>query len=177
MVLGGVSLDELFSPRGVAVVGASGAEKLSFPELVLHALKEAEFPAIYPVNPKYAEVLGLRCYPDLVSIPGAVDHVVVNIPAESALELLDQCAAKRIRSVHFFTAGFGESGFTGRERMERVRPRLLRWLNDRARFGYSEWLSTTYYGVDIRALVSLVDFAEDPEIRDRDGSARLRPRP
>ena len=64
-------------------------------------------------------------------------------------------------------AVFGESGFTGRERMDRVRPRLLRWLNDRARFGYSEWLSTTYYGVDIRPLVTLVDFAEDPEIRER----------
>jgi acyl-CoA synthetase (NDP forming) len=113
------TVDELFSPRGVAVVGASGAEKLSFAELVVHALKEAEFPAIYPVNPKYTEVLGLRCYPDLVSIPGVVDHVVVNIPAESALELLDQCAAKGVRSVHFFTAGFGESGFTERAELER----------------------------------------------------------
>jgi len=112
-------VDELFSPRGVAVVGASGAEKLSFAELVVHALKDAEFPAIYPVNPKYTEVLGLRCYPDLVSIPGVVDHVVVNIPAESALELLDQCAAKGVRSVHFFTAGFGESGLSERAELER----------------------------------------------------------
>ena len=114
----GVSLDEVFSPRGVAVVGASGAPKLSFAEMVVHALKEAGFPAIYPVNPKYTEVLGLRCYPDLVSIPGAVDHVVVSIPAESALELLDQCAAKGVKSVHFFTAGFGESGLTERAELE-----------------------------------------------------------
>jgi acyl-CoA synthetase (NDP forming) len=104
-------LEELFSPRGVAVVGASGSQKISFAEIVIHGLKEAKFPAIYPVNPKYDEVLGLRCYPDLVSIPGPVDHVVVNIPAESAIALLDECAAKRVRSVHFFTAGFGESGF------------------------------------------------------------------
>ncbi len=119
MGVAGVSVDELFSPRGVAVVGASGAAKLSFAELVVHALKNAEFPAIYPVNPKYTEVLGLRCYPDLVSVPGVVDHVVVNIPAESALELLDQCAAKGVRSVHFFTAGFGESGLTERAELER----------------------------------------------------------
>lgn len=118
MEIGGVSLDEVFSPRGVAVVGASGAPKLSFAEMVVHALKEAEFPAIYPVNPKYTEVLGLRCYPNLLSIPGVVDHVVVNIPAESALELLDQCAAKGVRSVHFFTAGFGESGVTERAELE-----------------------------------------------------------
>jgi acyl-CoA synthetase (NDP forming) len=114
-----VSLDELFSPRGVAVVGASGPGKLTFSTIVLQSLKDAGFPAIYPVNPKYDEALGLRCYPDLVSIPGIVDHVVVNIPAESALALLDECAVKGVRSVHFFTAGFGESGVAERAELER----------------------------------------------------------
>jgi acetyltransferase len=79
----GISLDELLAPRGVAVVGASGPGKLGFSTIVLQGLKDAGFPAIYPVNPKYGEVLGLRCYPDLASIPGVVDHVVVNIPAAS----------------------------------------------------------------------------------------------
>jgi acyl-CoA synthetase (NDP forming) len=114
-----VSLDELFSPRGVAVVGASGPGKLTFASIVLQTLKDAGFPAIYPVNPKYEELLGLRCYPDLVSIPGVVDHVVVNIPAESALALLDECAVKGVQSVHFFTAGFRESGFAERAELER----------------------------------------------------------
>jgi acetyltransferase len=53
-------------------------------------------------------VFGLPCYPDLVSIPGVVDHVVVNIPEESAIALPDERAAKGVRSVHFFTAGFAE---------------------------------------------------------------------
>ena len=119
MRVGGVPLDEVFSPRGVAVVGASGAEKLSFAELVVRALEEAEFPAIYPVNPKYREVLGLPCYPSITAIPGVVDHVVVNIPAESVLKLLDECAEKGVRSVHFFTAGFGESGYQERADLEK----------------------------------------------------------
>jgi len=113
------SLEEVFSPRAVAVVGASGDGKMTFAWMVLHSLKEADFPAIYPVNPKYTEVLGLPCYPNLTSIPGAVDHVVVNIPAESALALLDECAAKGVKSVHFFTAGFGESGLAERAELER----------------------------------------------------------
>jgi acyl-CoA synthetase (NDP forming) len=112
------SLDEIFAPRGVAVVGAPGPGKMNFATIVLSALKEAGFPSIYPVNPKHSESLGLRCYPDLLSIPGVVDHVVVSIPAESALALLDECAAKRVRSVHFFTAGFGESGLAGRAELE-----------------------------------------------------------
>ena len=62
---------------------------------------------------------------------------------------------------------FHGSGLTGAEHMEKVRPWLLRWLKDRARFGYSEWLSKTYYGIDVTPLVSLVDFAEDEEIANR----------
>jgi len=112
-------LEEVFSPRGVAVVGASPLN-LSFAELVVHSLKEARFPAIFPVNPKYKEVLGLACYPKLTDIPGAVDHVIVSIPAKSVLKLLEDCAAKRVKSVHFFTAGFGESGDTAGEELERA---------------------------------------------------------
>ncbi len=113
-----VTLDEVFCPRGVAVVGVS-ASKLAFAELVVHALKGAGFPAIYPVNPKYREVLELPCYPSVTAIPGIVDHVVVNIPAESVLKLLDECAEKGVRSVHFFTAGFGESGYQERADLEK----------------------------------------------------------
>jgi len=113
-----VTLDEVFAPRGIAVVGAS-ASKIGFAELVVHSLREAEFPATYPVNPKYKEVLGLPCFPSLTDIPGPVDHVVVNIPAGKALELLDECAAKGVKSVHFFTAGFGESGYKERAELER----------------------------------------------------------
>ncbi len=113
-----VSLAELFSPRAVAVVGASPGNEYSFATMVVQSLKEAGFPAVYPVNPKYAEVLGLPCYPSVRAIPGVVDHVVVSIPAESVLPLLDDCGAKGVKSVHFFTAGFSESGYTQRAELE-----------------------------------------------------------
>jgi len=118
-----VTLEEVFSPRAVAVVGASAPSltgSFSFGGLVVMGLKGAGFPAIYPVNPKYTEILDLPCYPNLLSIPGPVDHVVVNIPAEACLDLLDECAAKGVRSVHFFTAGFGESGYEDRADLERT---------------------------------------------------------
>jgi len=56
-----VPLEEVFSPRGVAVVGASEGRP-SFATGVVQSLKEAGFPAIYPVNPRYEQVLGLQCY-------------------------------------------------------------------------------------------------------------------
>jgi len=114
------SLDEVFFPRGVAVVGVSPSGGGSFATGVTLSLKEAGFPAIYPVNPKYTELFGLPCYPSVRSIPGVVDHVVVSIPAESALALLDDCAAKGVKSVHFFTAGFSESGYEDRAELERA---------------------------------------------------------
>ena len=127
----GVSLEEVFSPRGVAVVGASEVSmegKISFGGLVVLGLIMARFPAVYPVNPRFEKLLDLPCFPDLVSIPGPVDHVVVTIPAEGSLDLLDQCAAKGVRSVHFFSAGFGESG-------EKDRVDLERAMLERARIG------------------------------------------
>lgn len=114
------SLEEVFSPRGVAVVGASQSAKFSFATGVLLSLKSAGFPNIYPVNQKYSEVMGLPCYPNVRAIPGVVDHVVVSIPAESVLALLDDCAAKGVKSVHFFTAGFSESGHAERAELERA---------------------------------------------------------
>ena len=113
-------LSDIFSPRGVAVVGASPSGGANFATRVVQSLQEAEFPAIYPVNPKYTEVFGLPCYPSLQAIPGVVDHVVAAIPAESALALLDDCTSKAVKSVHFFTAGFSESGFTERAELEKA---------------------------------------------------------
>ena len=109
-----VSLSEIFSPRGVAVVGATPTGTSSFATGVIFSLVQAGFLAIYPVNPKYTEVLGLPCYPSVRDIPGIVDNVMVSIPAESVLALLDDCAAKGVKSVQFFTAGFSESGYAER---------------------------------------------------------------
>lgn len=62
---------------------------------------------------------------------------------------------------------FGNNGMTGAQRIEHARPRILRWLDLRARFGFSEWHSNVYFNEDMPALINLVDFAEDPEIRIR----------
>jgi hypothetical protein len=62
---------------------------------------------------------------------------------------------------------FTNSGQTGREKMAVCRPRVLRWLDLRYRLGFSEWLSNTYYVLDLVALLNLVDFAEDREIVER----------
>ena len=56
---------------------------------------------------------------------------------------------------------------TGREHMAHARRRVLRWLDERLRIGFSEWNSPGYYVYDIIPLLNLADFAVDPEIRTR----------
>ena len=113
-------LNIVFSPTSVAIVGASPDNPLSFPGFLIDALKDTRFPVVYPVNPKHREAFGLKCYPSVSSIPGKVDHVVVAIPAEKSLEVLDDCARKGVNSVHFFSAGFSESGEKESIELERI---------------------------------------------------------
>src|SRR5438093_5400828 len=106
------SLDAIFHPRSVAIAGVSMQQPgfagvgLGF----LLSLMELGFPAVYPVNPKYQEIEGLRCYASVLDIEGPVDHVISSVPARIVPQLVEDCIAKGVRSVHFFTAGFRETG-------------------------------------------------------------------
>jgi hypothetical protein len=62
---------------------------------------------------------------------------------------------------------FSNSGKTGRQMIALHRPRIDRWLEMRFKSGFSEWLSNVYYDEDWAALLNLVDFAEDAELRER----------
>jgi acyl-CoA synthetase (NDP forming) len=121
-------LDFLFHPRSVAVVGVSGKQRnWGGGEMFVQALQLLQFPGpIYPVNPRAEEVMGMPCYPSLREIPGPVDFVISSIPAKAVLQLMDDAAAKRVRAIHFFTAGFRETG-------ERELVELERQVLERAR--------------------------------------------
>ncbi len=119
------SLEEIFAPRGVAVVGVTLTGNM-FAANVFLGLKEAGFPAVYAVNPKHTEILGSPCYPDITSVPGEVDHAIVSIPAEASLAFLDECGRKGVKSAHFFTAGFSESGYRERAELEQAMLRKAR---------------------------------------------------
>lgn len=102
--------ERIFYPRTIAVVGAS-RNPFKMGSLWVRGLITAGFEgAVYPVNPNGGEILGLKIYPDLKSITGPVDLAVCCIPRTLVLHLLDECAAKGIGAIHFFTAGFRETG-------------------------------------------------------------------
>ena len=106
------ALDAIFHPRSVAIAGVSMQQPgfagvgLGF----LLSLMELGFPAVYAVNPKYQEIEGLKCYASVLDIELPVDHVISSVPARIVPRLVEDCIAKGVRSVHFFTAGFRETG-------------------------------------------------------------------
>jgi acyl-CoA synthetase (NDP forming) len=102
------ALDSMFHPKSVAVVGASTHDG---PGSFVAALKEMGFAGpLYPVNPKAEEILGLKCYPRLTEIPGDVDHVISSVPLRFVEQLVEDCGVKHVKVLHFFTAGFSETG-------------------------------------------------------------------
>lgn len=77
------------------------------------------------------------------------------------------CSAAYLAGQLFPDQVFPNSQHSGKQQMALSRPRILRWLNLRFFTGFSEWLSHVYYDEDLTALLSLVDFCQDEEIRQR----------
>ena len=100
----------IFYPKSVAVVGASSNTKKAGSGWV-RALISAGFPGpIYPVGSSGGRIAGLEIFPKLRLVPGEIDYAIVAIPRQSVLDLLDDCAVKKVKAVQFFTAGFSEMG-------------------------------------------------------------------
>ncbi|MFA5055667.1 MAG: CoA-binding protein [Dehalococcoidia bacterium] len=105
-----MTLDSLFHPRSIAVVGASEGPFNGVTQVFLDTLIQFKYKGpVYPVNPKFEKVSGLKCYPSVKDIPGVVDHVISIVPASATPGLLDDCIAKDVRTLHLYTAGFAET--------------------------------------------------------------------
>ncbi|NOQ43977.1 MAG: acetyl-CoA synthetase [Dehalococcoidia bacterium] len=114
-----MTLDYIFHPRSIAVAGASGGPWNAVTQLFLDTLIKFEYKGeIYPINPKYEEVSGLKAYPNVKDVPGPVDHVICMIPAAATRQLLEDCIAKGVKTVHLYTSGFAETGEEDRARLQ-----------------------------------------------------------
>ncbi|MBN1170004.1 CoA-binding protein [Candidatus Micrarchaeota archaeon] len=105
-------LDRIFYPKSVAIVGATPTTN-KIGNVVLKNFVEGMFDGeIYPVNPKYDEILGRRCYPQISKIAGKIDCAVLATPADTIPEIMNECAKKKVGGIVMITSGFEESGRT-----------------------------------------------------------------
>jgi len=106
-----------FQPGGVAIIGATDSQLKGGFHLLRNA-KAGYQGAIYPVNPKYKEILGIPCYPDIASIPENFDMAVYFIPAKFLPDTIRACAARGARGIIIQSAGFSEVGPEGKKLQE-----------------------------------------------------------
>lgn len=115
------SLDALFRPRSVAVIGASRRPHQIGHEVVRNLVSAGFNGPVYPVNPSADVVRSMHCYPSVLDIPGPVDLAVITVPAPLVLDAARECAAKGVRGLVIITAGFGEAGGEGSDREAKLR--------------------------------------------------------
>jgi acetyl coenzyme A synthetase (ADP forming)-like protein len=114
------SLEPFFTPRSVAVIGASREER-AIGRLVLDRLLQGGFSGpVYPVNPEAHSVAGVRAYPSILDVPDEVDLAIVAVPAARVIEVVDECARQRVRALVVLSAGFAEIGEQGRALQDRL---------------------------------------------------------
>ncbi|PWB19660.1 acetate--CoA ligase family protein [Comamonas sp. JNW] len=114
------SLDALFHPHSVALVGAS-----SDPERIggrpLRFMLEAGFAApIYPVNRSGALIQGLQSYQKVSDIPFPVDQAIICVPVAGVEEAVRDAIAKGVKAIQVMTAGFAEIDAAGRALQDRI---------------------------------------------------------
>ena len=100
----------LLDPASIAIIGASDRNG-SWAKRVYRTLKRGGYKGtIYPVNPRSETVWDQKCYPDLASLPGKPDHVVVLVPGAGAIDAIRAAGKAGARSAPVFSSGLGEGG-------------------------------------------------------------------
>jgi acetate---CoA ligase (ADP-forming) len=103
-------LHTFFSPDSIALIGASrDPEKI--PGRLLSMLRKNEFPGkLYPINPNYGDIEGLKCYPSIAAVGQPIDLAIVMIPARAVLGALRECATAGVKNAVIISSGFAEEG-------------------------------------------------------------------
>ncbi len=103
----------MFSPRGLAVVGASPDPSRPGGQTIQALIHNGYAHGIYPVNPRYSSIGELTCFSTIDDIPGPCDVAVIALPAPQVAPVIAQCGNKGIRFAVVLGGGFRETGETG----------------------------------------------------------------
>ncbi len=108
-----MTIDTLFHPKSVAVVGASRTVGKVGHDILANLVRDGFQGTIVPINPSADELLGLRCFPSLGEYGEEVELVVVAVPQPQVKEVLKECVKVKAKAVIVTSAGFRELGPEG----------------------------------------------------------------
>lgn len=122
------NLDAAFKPKSVAVIGASSTEG-AVGKVVMENVIQAGFSGdIWPVNPKYDKVQGLRCYRKIADLPTAPDLAVIMTPPKTVPKLIAELSDLGTRAAIVLTAGLNDENGLRQQMLDAARPNLFRIL-------------------------------------------------
>ncbi len=128
-----LAVSSFFSPASVAVIGASrDTESVGHSimrNLSIGCVHRCEYcrpflGRIFPVNPFASEILGLKSYPSVSSVPEDVHLAIIALPHQLVLKAVDECIRKKVKAVIIISAGFGEFDEKGRKAQDAIVQRL-----------------------------------------------------
>jgi acyl-CoA synthetase (NDP forming) len=103
-------LDSFFAPESIALIGASRDQE-KIPGRLLSMLRKNEYPGkLYPINPNYPDIDGLKCYKSIGEVGAPIDLAIIIIPARAVVRALEECAAVGVRNAVIISSGFAEEG-------------------------------------------------------------------
>ncbi len=106
----------LFTPRAIALIGASGDERKNTARPQRYLRKHGYTALIYPVNASRSETLGERAYPTVSAIDAPVDHAFIMVPTKDVAGAVEECGKCGIPIATIFSDGFAEIGAEGQAR-------------------------------------------------------------
>lgn len=112
-----MSLESFFQPRSIAVIGASEREG-SVGRSIWENLRG--FSDVFPVNAKRAEILGVKAFPNIASLPEVPELAIIVTPAATVPQIVEEAGAAGVKAVVVISAGFKESGAEGAELEKRT---------------------------------------------------------
>ncbi|AEF96494.1 acetate--CoA ligase alpha subunit [Methanotorris igneus] len=102
------NFDAIFNPKSIAIIGASKTEgKVGYS--IMKNLMSFDG-KLYPVNPKYDEISGLKCYKSVLDIDDEIDLAIVVVPAQAVPKVMEECGEKGVKGAVIISAGFSEVG-------------------------------------------------------------------
>ncbi len=124
-------LNSLFYPKHIAFIGASENSRLGS-MLYLPAFKDSIWSkTFYPINPKYSEIMGWKCYPSVLNVPYHIDTAYISLKTKFISGALKECVEKGIKWVIIFASGFSETGDSEGKQLEVELLKIIKGSNTR----------------------------------------------
>ncbi|WP_395685976.1 acetate--CoA ligase family protein [Caenimonas koreensis] len=116
-----ISMNRIMKPKAVAVIGASNEAGKIGNSVMKNLINGGYKGKIYPINPKDAEVMGVKAYKSVKDVEDEIDTAVFAVPAKFVASALKECGEKKIAGAILIPSGFGETGnIEGQEELQKI---------------------------------------------------------